>query len=123
MEQLAGMCEVQIRVGQKELRRAALDHGAQQIPAAEVVATLCRQQDGRVALPPGLQGFDEVLLDRGVTHEAPGFVQHKDFEPRRLARVLYDRTGAMEHVEQQRFENEWELLEPLEIEALQLLQR
>src|ERR1043165_10215251 len=110
MEQLAGMREVEIRVGEKELRRAALDHGAQQVGAAEVVATLCRQQDGRVALSPGLQGFDEVLLDGRVTHEAPGFVQHKDFELRHLSRVLDNRTGPMEDVEEQRLEAEGELI-------------
>jgi hypothetical protein len=120
VEELAGAVNIQVGIRQEELRGAALDDGAKQIRRGEVLGALRRQQHRRVPLAPGLQGLGDIRFDGGVRDEAPGFIEHEQLECLRRA-ILNRGACAVEHIEQERLQDEWILFETLKVKALDAL--
>src|SRR5260370_27444465 len=64
------------------------------------------------------EGFDDVSLNAGVLQKYPGFIDEERFENRGNLAVGDDGIGAMQDVEEQRFQKLRVLAHPLEVEAL-----
>src|SRR5580692_4531251 len=110
---------VHVRIGEKDLRCAALEDDVEKVGAAQVVERLRGKDHGGVVLAPSLEGFNDVPLDAGVLQEHPGFIDEEGFEDRRDSPVANHDVGTMKDVEQQRFQQFRVLAHALKVETLE----
>src|SRR5208337_881104 len=71
----------------------------------------------------GLEGFDDVSLDGRVLQKHPGFVDEEGFENGANLPVGDNSIGAMQDIEEQRFQKFRVLAHALEVEALKAGER
>src|SRR5260370_40566004 len=114
---------VHVRVRKKDFRRAALDNDIEQLGAPELVERLRGEGHRSVVLPPGLKSFGDEALTAGVPKKYPSLVDEEGFEGRRDFAAGDDLIGAVQDVEQQRFEQFRIAAHLLEIEALETRKR
>src|SRR5258708_6762485 len=79
--------------------------------------------NGGVMFAPRFEGFDDVSLNVGVLQKYPGFIDEERFENRANLAVGEDGIGAMQDVEEQRFQKLRVLAHALEVEALEAGER
>src|SRR5208283_4912735 len=114
---------VHVRVGEKDFGSAAFDDYVKDVGALEFIERLRREHHGGVVLSPGLEGLDDVPLNAGVLQKHPRLVNEEGFENGRNLTVGDDGIGAVQNVEEQRFQEFRVLAHALEIEALEAGER
>src|ERR1700676_4702764 len=74
-------------------------------------------------LAPRLEGLDDIPLNAGILQKHPGLVDEEGFEDRGNLPVYDYGVGAMQDVEEQRFQKFRVLAHALEVEALETRER
>src|SRR6266404_4861043 len=114
---------VHIGVREEDFRGAALDDYVEDVRTLEFVERLHREHDCGVVFPPGFECLDDVSLDGRVLQKYPRLVDEERLEKGGSLTVGYNRIGAMQDVEEQRFEKFRVLAHALEVEALEAGER
>src|SRR6202167_3956970 len=107
-----GICE-------EDFRRAAFDDDVEYVRALQFIERLGREDHGGVVLAPGLESLDHIPLNTGILQEDPRFIDKESFEHRANLSVRDDRTGAVQDVEEQRFQKFRILTHALKVEGLE----
>ena len=110
---------VHVRIGEKHLGGAAFEDDVEQFRALQFVERLRGENHGGVVLAPRLEGFGDVALNAGVAEEHPGFIDEKCLEGGRDVAIGNHIVGAMQDVEQERFEQLRIAAHLLEVETLE----
>ena len=117
--------EIAVHVGVREedFGGAAFDDDVEDVRALQFIKGLRREDHGGVVLAPGLEGLDHVPLNGRVLQKHPRFVDEEGFENGGNLPVRDDGVGAMQDVEEQRFQKFRVLAHALEVEALKAGER
>src|SRR5580704_5702541 len=110
---------VHVRVGEKNLRSAAFEDDVEQIGPAQIVERLCGKDHGGVVFAPGLKGLDDIALNAGILQKHPSLIDKEGLEDLRDGPVANDGVGAVQDVEQQRFQKFGNLARALKVETLE----
>ncbi len=87
VERLAVHLAVHLRVGEEDLRRAALGDNLQHPRLLKLLDGLRGQDHRGVVLAPGLLRLHDVVADRLVLDEEPRLVEQEDLEGGEFRRV------------------------------------
>src|SRR5438128_6565373 len=119
MKNLAIRFLVHAGVGEKELGRTALRDRRKHLRAEQILARLCGQDHGGVALTPGFQRFQDVKADDGIPEKTPSLIDEEGFKGRGIGRVLNGSAGTVQDVEKKRLQEFRDLFHALEIKGLE----
>src|SRR6202050_1861094 len=106
-----GICE-------EDFRGAAFDDDVEYVRALQFIERLGRQDHGGVVLAPSLESLDDIALNTGILQEDPRFIDEENFEHGGNLPVRDDRIGAVQDVEEQRFQKFRILTHALKVEGL-----
>ena len=122
-KELGVLVAVERGIRQEQRRGTALDDGTEQRGRGQVVDGLRGQHHGGVLLAPGLEALFHIRTELRVLDEPPGLVHQTELQASPLARVHDLRGDAMQHVEQQRFQERRIVPHRLKIEDLKCADR
>ena len=113
---------IHFRIGKENLGRAAFDNNIEEARLLQFLDRLCSEDHGGSVLAPGLFGLHDVVADHLVSHEQPRLVHEKGFESGESVPVADLLRGAMEHIEQQGFQQIRRIAPTAEVEGLKPLE-
>lgn len=96
MELLRVQFAVHVGVGKENLRGAAFLDNIKNSGLSQLVERLSGKHHRRILFAPGLEGFHDVILDRGVAQENPRFIDEKRLED--MGQLMVKKTLLLLHV-------------------------
>src|SRR3984957_2791950 len=118
MKRLSVHFAVHVRVGQKNLCRAALRHDRQHPRLLKLFDGLRRKDHRGFVLAPRLLRLQHVIANRLVLNEEPRLIEQEDLERGELLRVGNFIRRAVQNIKQQWLQNLRRVIPTLEIERL-----
>src|SRR5579871_6945444 len=93
---------IHVRIRKENLGRTAFDDNVHDVRLVQLVERLRGENHGGILLSPSLESLDDVIANRRMAEEAPGFINEKRFERSSCVRVIDRCIGPMQDVKQQR---------------------